>query len=82
MKDFLRHTLDRQLIRLHELDALLSAPDVVSDLERFRRLTREHAEASIIAEQYRLLQQREADLASARAMQAEAADDAELTQLA
>ena len=65
MKPFLRQTLDRQLLRLHELDALLSAPDVVSDMNRFRALTREHAEASVIAEQYRKLTSREADLASA-----------------
>ena len=82
MKPFLRQTLERQLIRLHELDAQLSAPDVVSDLDRFRRLTREHAEASGLAEQYRRLTQREADLASARAMRAEATDDADMVQLA
>jgi peptide chain release factor 1 len=52
MKDFLRHTLDRQIARVQELDALLSAPDVVSDLERFRKLTREHAETSAVTEQY------------------------------
>ena len=44
MKPFLRQTLDRQLLRLHELDALLSASDVVSDMDRFRSLTREHSE--------------------------------------
>ena len=82
MKDFLRQTLDRQLIRLHELDALLSAADVVSDLERFRRLTREHAETSALAEAYGRLQQREADLSSAQALLAEAGDDAELQALA
>ena len=49
MKPFLRQTLDRQLLRLHELDSLLSATDVVSDLARFRTLTREHAEASVVA---------------------------------
>ncbi len=82
MKDFLRHTLDRQLVRLHELDALLSASDVVSDLERFRRLTREHAETSTLAEQYRRLTLRESELASAQAMLAEADGDAELAALA
>ena len=41
MKPFVRDTLLRQKARLHELDALLSAPDVVSDLERFRTLSRE-----------------------------------------
>jgi peptide chain release factor 1 len=82
MKEFLRHTLERQLIRLHELDALLSASDVVSDLERFKRLTREHAETSTLAEQYRRLTQREADLAGAQAMLAEAGNDVEMAELA
>ena len=68
MKDFLRHTLDRQIARVQELDALLSAPDVVSDLERFRKLTREHAETSAVAEQYQRLRQRESDLEQAQAM--------------
>ncbi|HEY3049740.1 MAG TPA: peptide chain release factor 1 [Polaromonas sp.] len=75
MKPFLRQTLDRQLLRLHELDSLLSATDVVSDLARFRTLTREHAEASVVAEQYTRLTSREADLASAEQMLREAKED-------
>ena len=46
MKPFVRDTLLRQRARPHELDALLAAPDVVDDLQRFRKLSREHAEAS------------------------------------
>ena len=75
MKPFLRQTLDRQLLRLHELDALLSASDVVSDLNRFRSLTREHAEVSVVAEQYRKLTSREADLAGAEQMLKESKSD-------
>jgi peptide chain release factor 1 len=82
MKPFLRQTLDRQLLRLHELDALLSASDVVSDLNRFRSLTREHAEASVVAEQYRKLTSREADLAGAQGMLDEAAGDPEMAVMA
>jgi peptide chain release factor 1 len=82
MKPFLRHTLDRQLLRLHELDALLSASDVVSDLDRFRALTREHAEASVVAEQYNRLTRREADLASAESMLAEAKNDPDMAAMA
>ncbi|MGH8846490.1 MAG: peptide chain release factor 1 [Polaromonas sp.] len=85
MKPFLRQTLDRQLLRLHELDSLLSASDVVSDLDRFRALTREHAEASVVAEQYNRLTSREADLASAESMLAEAKADpgmADMTAMA
>jgi peptide chain release factor 1 len=71
MKDFLRQTLERQLLRFDELDALLSAPDVVSDMDRFRKLTREHAEVSALSAQYRRLRQREDDLAQAQALLAE-----------
>jgi peptide chain release factor 1 len=82
MKPFLRQTLDRQLLRLHELDALLSASDVVSDLDRFRAMTREHSEASVVAAQYNRLTAREADLASAETMRAEAVDDPEMVAMA
>ncbi len=81
MKPFLRQTLDRQLLRLHELDSLLSASDVVSDLDRFRALTREHAEASVVAEQYNRLTSREADLASAESMLAEAKADPRMADM-
>ena len=82
MKPFLRQTLDRQIFRLHELDALLSASDVVSNMERFRNLTREHAEASVVVAQYQRLTAREADLASAQNMLAEAKDDPEIAAMA
>ncbi|MFC3686633.1 peptide chain release factor 1 [Hydrogenophaga luteola] len=79
MKPFVRDTLLRQKARLHELDALLSAPDVVSDLERFRTLSREHADASVIVEAFNRHQQREADLAGAKEMLADP-DMAEMAQ--
>ena len=82
MKPFLRQTLDRQLLRLEELDALLSASDVVSDMNRFRSLTREHAEASLITVQYQRLTQREADLAEAQALLTDAGSDADMTAMA
>ncbi len=79
MKPFVRDTLLRQKARLHELDALLSAPDVVNDLERFRTLSREHADASVIVEVFNRHQQREADLAAAQDLLADP-DMAELAQ--
>ena len=82
MKPFLRQTLDRQLRRLHELDALLSASDVVSNMERFRSLSREHSEVSVVAEQYRKLTSREADLAGALELLAASKGDAEMTAMA
>lgn len=68
MKPFVRATLMRQRVRLHELDALLSAPDVVDDMDRFRTLSREHADASLIVDVFNRYLQREADLASAEGM--------------
>ncbi|MDP2165020.1 MAG: peptide chain release factor 1 [Hydrogenophaga sp.] len=68
MKPFVRDTLMRQRVRLHELDALLSAPDVVDDMDRFRTLSREHADASLIVDVFNRYLQREADLASAEGM--------------
>ncbi|MDP2264533.1 MAG: peptide chain release factor 1 [Hydrogenophaga sp.] len=61
MKPFVRDTLLRQRVRLHELDALLSATDVVDNMERFRTLSREHADASVIVDVFNRYLQREAD---------------------
>jgi peptide chain release factor 1 len=58
----------RQRARLHELDALLAAPDVVDNMDRFRALSREHAEASSITEVFDRYLQREEDLATANQM--------------
>jgi peptide chain release factor 1 len=68
MKPFVRDTLLRQRVRLHELDALLSATDVVDDMERFRSLSREHADASSRVEVFNRYLQREADRASAQSL--------------
>ncbi|PRD69980.1 peptide chain release factor 1 [Malikia spinosa] len=80
MKPFIRETLERQRLRLHELDALLSAPDATQDMERFRKLTREHAENGALIEPWLRYQQRETELAEARLMAQE--DDAELAAMA
>jgi len=68
MKPFVRESLVRQRARLHELDALLSATDVVEDMDRFRALSREHAETSARVEVFNRFLQREADRASAAEM--------------
>jgi len=65
MKPFVRDTLMRQRARLHELDALLAAPDVVDSMDRFRALSREHAEVGTVVEVFNRYLQREADQASA-----------------
>ncbi|MCU0761673.1 MAG: peptide chain release factor 1 [Hydrogenophaga sp.] len=78
MKPFVRETLHRQRTRLHELDALLSAPDVVNDMDRFRALSREHADASTLVDTYNRYLQRESDLAAAQAL----LNDPEMAELA
>src|SRR5512140_3704201 len=78
VKPFLRQQLDRYPVRLNELDFFLSQPDVVSDMDRFRALTREHAEVSEVAGLYQRFRQREADLTQAREMQ----EDPEMAEMA
>lgn len=73
MKPFIRETLERLRLRLHELDAQLASPDATANLERFRALTREHVETQAIVEPYRRYLQREEDLRDAQALAAEAA---------
>ena len=72
MKPFIRHTLERHRLRLSELDAQLSAADVVNDMDRFRRLAREHAEAQELATAFDRYLQCEANLAEAHALMADA----------
>jgi peptide chain release factor 1 len=71
MKPFIRDTLQRHRLRLHELDALLSAADVVADMDRFRRLTREHADAQELATAFDTYLQYEADLTEAQRLMAD-----------
>ena len=80
MKPFVRETLERQRLRLHELDALLSAPDAVVDMERFRKLTREHADTDAVVQPYLRYLQREADLREAEAMSKDS--DADMAAMA
>jgi peptide chain release factor 1 len=68
MKPFLRQQLERYPVRLQELDFFLSQPDVVSDMDRFRALTREHSEVSEVAARYQAFLHREKDLAGAKDM--------------
>ena len=78
MKQFLRQQLERYPVRLNELDFFLSQPDVVANMERFRALTREHAEVSEVAALFERFRQREAGLAQAQEMLA----DPEMAEMA
>jgi peptide chain release factor 1 len=78
MKDSLRLQLQRLAMRLAELDANLADPGVTAKMQHYRALAREQAEAASLVRTFRLYEQRESDLAAARAM----LDDAEIAALA
>ncbi|MEO8299747.1 MAG: peptide chain release factor 1 [Burkholderiales bacterium] len=71
MSPFLRQQLDRQSIRLAEIDAALADPRAATDLNRLRSLNREHARVGGLAERWQRFTQRERDLADAQAMQSD-----------
>jgi peptide chain release factor 1 len=78
MKPFLRAQLERYTQRLTELDYLLSREDIMSNMEQFLALSREHAEVSVIGQRWSRLQQREQDLTTAQAMLAEMDGDGDV----
>ena len=78
MNPSLRDQFERLAMRLAELEATLADPAVAADSQRWRSLSREQAEAGGIVQRYRQYQQREADVATARSMQA----DPEMAEMA
>ena len=54
--------------RLEELNHLLSDPDLTSDLDNYRKLTREHAELTPVVAQYQAYQQCARDIETAQEM--------------
>ncbi|MFT4191160.1 MAG: peptide chain release factor 1 [Comamonas sp.] len=79
MQDFIRQQLQRYADRLGELDFLLSREDIMGDMAQYRVLSREHADVTAVAGRWARYQQREGDLAAARAMLGDP-DMAELAQ--
>ena len=71
MKDSLRSKLEALSRRIDELTAALSAEDATRDLDRYRAMTREHAEIEPVAEQFRKYGATEADLAAAQELAAD-----------
>jgi peptide chain release factor 1 len=78
MKTSLRSKLDGLAIRLTELDHLLAAEDATRDLDRYRAMTKEHAEIEPVVARLRDYEKAEADLAGAAAF----AHDPEMKALA
>jgi peptide chain release factor 1 len=66
MKEALRQQLERLEMRLAELDASLSDPQVASDMNRWRAMAKEQADASELVGLFRRWKQRQSDLLSAR----------------
>jgi peptide chain release factor 1 len=71
MKESISAKLNQLALRLEEINALLSSQDVVSDMENYRRLTREHAEISPVVDLYRAYRSAEDDFATAQEMAAD-----------
>jgi len=71
MKPSLATKLTQLSARLEELDGLLAAPDVTRDLDRYRALSREHAEIAPVVALHRDWQQAEHDFAGARELLAD-----------
>ena len=80
LSPFLRSQLERQSLRLAEIDAALADPQVSSKLATLKSLNREHARVSALSERWLRFAQREHDLADAQAMLAEG--DADMAEMA
>jgi peptide chain release factor 1 len=78
MSPQLRQQFERLGLRLAELDANLSDPQVLADIGRYRSLSREQAEVAQVMSRFTQYQQREHDLAAGRDM----LDDPEMAELA
>ncbi|MDP2027838.1 peptide chain release factor 1 [Sulfuriferula sp.] len=68
MKPSLLNKLAQITERLDELNRLLASEHVTSDLDNYRKLTREHADIAPVVALYRAFDQAESDIASAQAM--------------
>lgn len=83
MKASMQSKLEQLVERLDEVNALFAREDATADIEQYRKLSREHAELSPVAEQYNAWRQAQDDLATAQAllddpeMKAFAADEIE-----
>lgn len=79
MKASLQAKLDKLADRFEELSGLLSDPEVISNQNRFRDLSREYAEIDPVIKCYREYLQAQENLEAARAMQDDS--DAEMREM-
>jgi len=71
MKPSIRRKLDQLSDRLHEIDLLLASEEAATNLDQFRRLSRERAEVEPVAALFAEYRQVENDIAAAEAMLAD-----------
>ncbi|WP_233234279.1 peptide chain release factor 1 [Bordetella sp. LUAb4] len=71
MKSSMRDRLEQLSRRLIELDALLAEPDAASDMDRFRKLSRERAEIEPVVQGFAVYTRAEDDLATAQELLAD-----------
>lgn len=68
MKDTMRGRLEQLAHRLIEVDAMLSEPEIVTDMDNFRKLSRERAELEPVVEVFNTYVATEGDLSAAQEM--------------
>ncbi|MGI9133188.1 MAG: peptide chain release factor 1 [Rhodoferax sp.] len=71
MKPSIAAKLSQLTIRLEELNQLISSEDATSNLDNYRKLTREHAEIGPVVELYKAYRKGEDDIAAAEEMVAD-----------
>jgi len=72
MKPSIALKLEQLASRLTEIDALMSSEEATRDMDRYRRMTREHSDITPVVERFREYQQTERDIAEAQAMLSDA----------
>ncbi|WP_121315818.1 peptide chain release factor 1 [Paraburkholderia sp. RAU2J] len=71
MKTSMQRKLDQLTTRLAELNDLLSREDITSNLDQYRKLTREHAELGPVVEHYALWREARSDEETAQELLAD-----------
>ncbi|MDO5667030.1 MAG: peptide chain release factor 1 [Alcaligenaceae bacterium] len=68
MKDSMRSRLEQLSHRLVEVDAILSEPETVNDMDNFRKLSRERSEIDPVVQLFNEYERAEADMSAAQEM--------------
>lgn len=72
MKDTMRDRLERLAHRMIEVDAMLSEPEIATDMDSFRKLSRERAELEPVVDAFNAYVETEGDLETAQEMMRDA----------